>query len=218
MTTRFSFTRRIIRSSTPAAVAVAIMLSGCSPDSSISAPQPAPAPAPKALLGLDPLVTGLTGTLSGLTSGVPVVGGLVATVDNVVSGLLTSCKPLSQTTSSKYIGPYGGSLTIGDHQLIVPPGALSQYVLISGTRQGGSIAEVDFQPHGLRFAKPATLRLSYDNCTVPNGSVQRIVYVDDAKSILETPPSLDDQRNDAVSAVINHFSGYAVATRTSSAQ
>lgn len=215
MTTRLGFARRIIRSSSPVAVAVAIALSGCSPDSSISAPS-SPAPAPRALLGLDPLVTGLTGTLSTTTSGVPVVGGLVSTVDDVVSGLLTTCSPLSQTTSSKYIGPYGGSLTIGDHQLVIPPGALSQYVLISGTRQGGSIAEVDFQPHGLRFAKPATLRLSYGNCKVSSGSVQRIVYVDDAKKILETPASLDDQRNDAVSAVINHFSGYAVATRTSS--
>ena len=205
--------RRIVRSSAPLAVAVAAILAGCSPDSSISAPQ-SPPPAPKALLGLDPLVTGLTGTLGGLTSGVPVVGGLVATVDNVVNGLLTTCSSQSPVTSSKYIGPYGGTLTIGDHQLIVPPGALSQYVLISGTRQSGSIAEVDFQPHGLRFAKPATLRLSYSNCTVSSGSVQRIVYVDDAKTILETPASLDDQRNDAVSAAINHFSGYAVAVRT----
>lgn len=211
MTTRFSFARRTIRSSAPVAIALAAMLAGCSPDSSISAPQPAPAP--RALLGLDPLVTGLTGTLGGLTSGVPIVGGLVATVDNVVNGLLTTCSAQTQTTSSKYIGPYGGTLTIGDHQLIIPPGALSQYVLISGTRQGGSIAEVDFQPHGLRFARPATLRLSYSNCTVSRGSVQRIVYVDDAKTILETPASLDDQRNDAVSAAINHFSGYAVAVR-----
>lgn len=216
MTTRVSFARRLLRSASPLAVAVAALVSGCSPDSSISAPKPAPAP--RALLGLDPVVTGVTGSLSNVTSGVPVVGGLVATVDDVVSGLLTTCSSQSSITSSKYIGPYGGSITIGDHQLVIPAGALSQYVLISGTRQSGPIAEVDFQPHGLRFARPATLRLSYSNCTVSSGSIQRIVYVDDAKSILETPASLDDQRNDVVSAAISHFSGYAVATRTSTAE
>ena len=217
MTTRFSFARRLVRSSTPVAVAVAALLSGCSPDSSISAPQPAPAPAPRALLGLDPLIGGLTSTLTNVTSGIPIVGGVVSLVGNVVDGLLV-CDPQRQLRSSKYIGPYGGTIAVGDHRLVIPRGALSSTVLITATQQSGPVAMVDFQPHGLKFAQPAALQLSYGSCRAPSGSVQSIVYVNENNQIVETPPSIDNARSDNVAGLINHFSGYAVATRTKTAE
>lgn len=213
MTTRVSFTRRILRSTAPLAIAFVALLGGCSPDSSISAPQPSPAPAPKALLGLDPLVGGLTSTLTNTTSGIPVVGGVVSLVGDVVDGLLV-CDPQRQLKAAKYIGPYGGTIEVGEHQLIIPRGALSSTVLITATQQSGTIAMVDFQPHGLKFAKPAVLQLSYGSCSAPRNSVQSIVYLNENNQIIETPPSVDDQRSDNVSGLINHFSGYAIATRT----
>jgi hypothetical protein len=206
------FVRRIVRSSAPLAVAVAVLLAGCSPDSSISAPSAPPA-APKALLGLDPLVGGLTSTLTNTTSGIPVVGGVVNLVGNVVDGLLV-CSTQSTLRASKYIGPYGGTIAVGNHQLVIPSGALSSTVLITATQQSGNVAEVDFQPHGLKFAKPAALTLSYSSCSAPAGSVQSIVYVNEYNQIIEAPPSVDNTRSDNVVGLINHFSGYAVATRT----
>lgn len=188
----------------PLAVALLVVLGGCSPDSSVSAPTAPSAPAK--LLALDPVVSTTTSTVDGTT-------GLVSTTLYSVVSLLT-CPSQDQITASKVIGPLGGSLVIGDHELVVPAGALSQNVTISGTRVTGSVAEVDFQPHGLKFAKPATLRLSYSVCKTSQKNVQSIVYVDDAQQILESPQSTDDAKTDKVTAWINHFSGYAVATRT----
>lgn len=192
----------------PLAVALLAVLGGCSPDSSVSAPTAPSAPAK--LLGLDPLVSTTTSTVTTTVDGTT---GLVSTTLYSVVGLL-SCPSQDQITASKVIGPLGGSLVVGDHELVVPAGALSQNVTISGTRVSGSVAEVDFQPHGLKFAKPATLRLSYSVCKTSQKNVQSIVYVDDAQQILESPQSTDDAKTDKVTAWINHFSGYAVATRT----
>lgn len=215
MTTRLSVARRIVRSSTPFAVAIAALLSGCSPDSAVSAPQPAPAP--RALLGLDPLVGGLTSTLTSTTSGVPIVGGVVNLLGDVVDGLLV-CDPQQSLRTSKYIGPYGGTIEVGNHKLVIPRGALSSTVLITATQQSGTSAMVDFQPHGLKFSQPAALQLSYGSCSAPSGSVQSIVYVNENNQIVEAPPSVDDARSENVNGLIDHFSGYAVATRTGSAQ
>ena len=195
----------------PLALVLVVGVNACSPDSP-SGP-PAAAPAPRALLGLDPLITTSTSTLTNVTSGVPLVGGTVATVGAVVDGLLT-CDSQSQTSVSKLIGPSGGSIQVGNHLLVVPQGALPSTIRITATRLSGSIAEVDFQPHGLRFAKPAALRLSYSHCDVPPNAQQSVVYLDDSNKIVEAPPSLDDANADQVTGWINHFSGYAVATRS----
>ena len=202
--------RRRFLSLSPLAALLALGLSACSADSPTSAmPTAAPAaPAPRALLGLDPLLTTTT----------TVVTGTVTTLDNTVSGLLglLTCSQQDYLKSGKYIGVYGGSITVGDHKLVVPAGALSQTVYITATQQSGSVVEIDFQPHGLKFAKPATLSMSYSSCRTTSGSVQSIVYVNDSNQIVEVRPSADNGTADAVSAPINHFSGYAVATTKSS--
>lgn len=184
----------------------------CTPDSP-TAPATPPVPkAPAALLGINvPIIGDATSAVTGLVQGVPVVGTVAGVVDNLVTGLL-SCDPQRQLKATKLIGPLGGRLVVGDHELVVPQGALSQWVQITATQQSGTVAVVDFQPHGLRFAKPAALRMSYGSCTVPPQGVQSIVYVNDENQILETPPSLDDAKVEAVTGLINHFSGYAIAT------
>lgn len=189
-----------------AATVVTVATLACSADAPTTAPATPPvvAPAPRALLGLDPLL-GTTTSLLTTT---------VQTVDGTVSGLLglLTCSQQDQLKSSKYIGSLGGSITVGDHKLVVPAGALSQTVLITATQQSGTVAEIDFQPHGLKFAKPATLRMSYSSCSTSSGSVQSIVYVDDNNQIIEKPVSVDNTTSDAVTASIGHFSGYAIAT------
>ena len=193
----------------PLALVLVASVGACSPDSS-NGPMSAGAPAPRALLGLDPLIETTTTTLTSTTT------TLAQTVDATLSGLLgllSTCEQQDQLSATKYIGPYGGRIVVGNHELTVPPGALSQTVKITATRLSASVAQVDFQPHGLRFAKPAALRLTYDHCTVSPKNVQSVVYVNDGMDILEAPRSIDDQKADQVTAWINHFSGYAVATR-----
>jgi hypothetical protein len=99
---------------------------------------------------------------------------------------------------------------VGTHRLVIPAGALSTPVKISAEQVTGRVNSVRFSPDGLKFAKPATLTLSYANCS-PLLLVKRVVYTNELLGILELLPSLDDLRTKTVSAPIRHFSRYAVA-------
>lgn len=177
-----------------------------------AATRPATPDALASLLGLSvPSIGATTTAVTGIVQGVPLVGTVGGVVNYVVSGLL-GCGPQQELRATQLIGPFGGRIAVGGHELVVPQGALSQWVQITATQQSGSVAEVDFQPHGLRFAKPAVLRMSYSGCTVPPQGVQSVVYLNDANQILEMPPSSDDTSSTTVSSLISHFSGYAVAT------
>ena len=215
MTMRPATSRRAAFLTLPLIAVLAIGTAACSDDSRVSPTAPTAPAAPAKLLGLDPLFSATTNPLTGTLSATT---GLVSTTLYSVTGLLT-CPAQNVLTTSKIIGPLGGRIVIGDHELVVPAGALSEYVKISATRKSGTLAEVDFQPHGLQFDKPAALRMSYDRCSTPAKSVQSIVYVNDEHEIIEMPRSADDQRVDEVTAWINHFSGYVIATtRASSAE
>jgi hypothetical protein len=69
---------------------------------------------------------------------------------------------------------------------------------------------VSFSPHGLLFAKPARLTLSYRGCIRPTSSDLLVAYIQN-NQILELPPSVDRKDDDEVDADIDHFSRYAVA-------
>jgi hypothetical protein len=127
---------------------------------------------------------------------------------------LLRCEPEQRQYASKLIGPKGGKIDIGRHSLIIPAGALTEDVQISGTVISGLIAEVEFEPHGLQFARPVELDMDYSHCVVPAGAQQTIVYIDNGFKLLEDRPSFDDDDLRNVQAWLDHFSGYAIATRT----
>jgi hypothetical protein len=123
---------------------------------------------------------------------------------------LLACKAQRYVVAEKVIGPEGGSLRIGSHRLTIPRGALASRVKITGEQVSGSVNSVRLSPEGLRFAKPARLTLSYDNCA----SVRlrkRVAYTSELLGILEVPPSEDYPKYDYVTGAIDHFSRYAVA-------
>ena len=131
------------------------------------------------------------------------------------------CEPLKPKTERKVVGPKGGELQIGPHLLVIPQGALSQEVAISGRTGGGPAVDVQFEPHGLQFAEPVTLTLSYKHCILPSDPTLEVGYYGTVGSgdglgsrrVLELPPSLQDKDGDQVSALTDHFSGYALVTR-----
>lgn len=135
--------------------------------------------------------------------GLPILGGVVEA--------LLPCNVTTTSTATQTIGPYGGVLIVGPHSLIVPPGALAAPVTITGTAPAGKYVEIDFQPQGLRFAKKATLTMSYQSCALPLSLLYNIVYTDDSYNILEILPSLSSLLSPRVSAPIGHFSHYMVA-------
>ena len=123
---------------------------------------------------------------------------------------LRSCLPQQYEAVSEVIGPEGGTIVVGAHSLTIPPGALAEPRTIRAEQVSGRVNSVRFGPHGLTFARPATLSLSYANCS-PLVVANKVVYTDEELQMLELLPSLDDSESRTVTGEIRHFSRYAVA-------
>jgi hypothetical protein len=124
---------------------------------------------------------------------------------------LLRCEPRAYEGDAEIIGPEGGTLHIGEHELVIPRGALTQEQLIVGEAPTSSLVNVEFQPEGLTFQHPAQLTLSYKNCDVPSNLDLLMAYLGVGNKILEFPASEDYRSYSEVTGEINHFSRYAVA-------
>jgi hypothetical protein len=148
------------------------------------------------------LTDGLTSTVNDLTT---TVTGTISTATD-----LLFCTPQPYVVDTEVIGPAGGVLNVGSHRLVIPSGALSSPVKITGEQVKGQTNTVRFSPEGLRFDRPAVLTMTYSNCSLVLLQ-KKIVYTTENLKILEVLNSLDLFRNKSVSAPIDHFSRYAVA-------
>jgi hypothetical protein len=139
------------------------------------------------------------------------LGGLGSTVGKVLSitDLLT-CRALPYASTTRTIGPNGGVVAVGQYSLVIPAGALQGNVQIRAEQVSGKANSVRFSPEGLKFARPATLTMGYDNCVLVL-LPKRIVYTNELLRVLDILRSEDMLRGKAVSAPIDHFSRYAVA-------
>ena len=137
-----------------------------------------------------------------------ILPGLVPTVLGSVD--LLTCKSLPYASTSAMIGPDGGTIRVGKATLVVPRGALAQRVTIKAEQVSGRTNSIRFSPEGLKFSRPATLTMSYDNCLLILPT-KRIVYTDEALRVLQILRSLDLRLTKTVSAPIDHFSRYAIA-------
>src|SRR3989441_11306575 len=135
------------------------------------------------------------------------IGGLLGP-----TGLL-KCSNLPYASSTKTIGPLGGSISAGPHTLVIPPGALLNPTSITMTAPTGlGVNAVKFQPQGLRFTAPAVLTMSYANCSLLGILLpKRIAYTDDNLNIISYLLSLDNILSKRVTGKVNHFSDYVVA-------
>ncbi|MDQ2766451.1 MAG: hypothetical protein M3Y30_04775 [Gemmatimonadota bacterium] len=125
-------------------------------------------------------------------------------------GDLLPCSVPTEQWNTASIGPKGGRLNVGPHQLVIPAGALHSQTQITAHAVRGNHVRVEFSPSGLQFATPATLTLSYGACAPRNKPVQ-VVYLLDDQHVTETEPSKDHRLIKSVEASIRHFSSYAVA-------
>jgi hypothetical protein len=123
---------------------------------------------------------------------------------------LLRCEPRDYDAAAEIIGPQGGTIKVGEHQLVIPAGALTQEELIVAEAPTSSLVDVSFSPHGLQFAKSARLTLSYKGCVRPTSDDFMVAYIQ-GNQILELPPSVDRKDDDKVDADIDHFSRYALA-------
>jgi hypothetical protein len=146
---------------------------------------------------------GLIGDLTG-----DLTGAVVGTLGTVTD--LLTCSPQQYAITTQTIGPNGGVIAVGSHSLVIPRNALSQKVTITAEQIRGSTNSVRFSPEGLRFEKPATLTMNYENCALVLLQKQ-IVFTTEKLKVLEVLRSLDLFRSKTVRAPIDHFSRYAVA-------
>ena len=136
---------------------------------------------------------------------------LLGTLTQTVNNTLLACTPLPAATTIQTIGSGGGTITVGPHKLVIPAGALSSPVTITGSIKSERVNRVHFEPDGLRFAKQATLTMSYANCGLLSSLTPHvIVYVSPDLKILSQLLSIDNLLNRTVSARLSHFSDYAV--------
>ena len=127
------------------------------------------------------------------------------------TGLLP-CSPLPSTSVKQTIGLLGGTMQIGPHVFVVPPGALLKPVTISAKTAGGTGNAVAFKPEGLTFSIPAYLTLSYANCSTDGAlAAKQVAYTTDWLGIISLVPSLDDLLSQQVTGQLSHFSNYAIA-------
>jgi hypothetical protein len=195
------------------ALSVAALLAvpmGCASDAPTGPSPSQPADAPNASL-----IGDLLGIVGGTTEEVvTVVGGVTQVVGGVVNAVLDPlvCPTDASYTASKKIGPWGGTLRFGPHTLTVPAGALSADTWITATAPKGSYAEVQFQPHGLKFKRDVSVTISYAQCGLLNFRRPPVmVYTDDNRTILEILESTLNRRNETITGKTDHFSSYILA-------
>jgi len=125
---------------------------------------------------------------------------------------LLACTPLAADSVTQTIGPEGGTIQVGANTLSVPAGALDSAVSITAVAPSDSVNRVNFQPEGLTFLQPASLTMSYANCsTIGSLFPKRVAYTTDLLLILEYLPSVDDLSGQSVTGQVQHFSDYAIA-------
>jgi hypothetical protein len=124
---------------------------------------------------------------------------------------LMRCAPRDYAAGAAIIGPNGGTLHVGPHELVIPKGALDQEELITAEAPTSSLVDVKFQPEGLQFSRAAQLKLSYVGCVRPTSADLFVVYLGQGNKVVELLPSRDQKVADDVEADIGHFSRYAIA-------
>jgi hypothetical protein len=123
-----------------------------------------------------------------------------------------SCGFTGRYMVSQRIGKGGGSLKFGRSEFKVPAGALTSDVQVTADISiGQEGVEVNFGPHGLKFAKAAELRVDYTGCTAPTGAALNVYYTDGYDRIVQTMPSAMVPGAPQIRSLTDHFSGYVVS-------
>lgn len=131
---------------------------------------------------------------------------------SIAPGFL-KCRPVGSVAVAKTVSPgVWDTLKVGPHKLIFQPGSLSQRTLITASFSNDSSRSVKFGPEGLQFKNgyAPKLVLSVGNCAKLTSTLKVVFSDDNLTTVKETKTSLVNLNLLSVSAVISHFSRYAV--------
>jgi hypothetical protein len=166
---------------------------------------PVPAPAPLAPTAAQP---GLIGDVLGAVTKLIIVPAVQRKV----------ALP-APVTVTKTIGSAGGTLSIpaAGVTVVVPQGAVSSSTTFTMTARAGYYVAYDFEPHGIKFAKPLTLTqdLSGTNVTLLQRPFLKLAYYTDPSLLSKAVATVTELISGLLSgnnfsAKINHFSGYVI--------
>jgi hypothetical protein len=126
---------------------------------------------------------------------------------------------IGEARATRRIGRAGGSISVGGVVLVIPPGALDRGVEITVTVPAGGQLNVELEPHGLIFRKPAYVAfvLSGTDYDAAEASAQLAgaFHVDGATATVVTPyevmPVL--MLNGLAAFGVWHFSDYALTKK-----
>ena len=121
---------------------------------------------------------------------------------------LLRCEPQEYSGDAAIIGPKGGTLHMGDHELVIPQGALDRGG--AGQRRGTHLVAGRREVPAARSPVPeaGATHLSYERCVRPTSADFSIAYLGLGNQVLELPPSVDDKSGKRSTADIDHFSRY----------
>ncbi|HET8654551.1 MAG TPA: hypothetical protein VFL93_03475 [Longimicrobiaceae bacterium] len=129
----------------------------------------------------------------------------------------------SSTDAAAVIGPEGGVVELGSHRLIVPEGAVAHPTRFSMHLVDGGFVEVDLNAasssHGPKndagkrgFSRPVTLELGYDDAAAADTTGDLVIAWVQPDGTLQPLRSTRDESQHVISAELQHFSPYALAS------
>jgi len=128
------------------------------------------------------------------------------------NGGVDSCSTVIIGMIKQTVGPAGGVIALGPARLTIPPGALKAPVTIQAQIPAGYAGNyIQFKPDTTVFLQPASLTISYSNCSLVNVTQLKVAQVSDVLQIIQYVPSTNDLDAHTVTGQLQHFSNYAVA-------
>jgi hypothetical protein len=146
-------------------------------------------------------------------------GSSTATTPTAASPKLLSCPNTKEERAVQPIGPEGGTLKIGDHQLVVPPGGVPDKVSFSAILLSDKLLKVRLQANDadtFKFSQSASLTLSYGRCEPPADAQRLRVYRIDplTDAVLKELGGTVDTGARTVTARLDSLSTYTLGTPT----
>jgi len=128
------------------------------------------------------------------------------------NGGVDSCSTVIVGMIRQTVGRAGGVIALGPARLTIPPGALSAPVTIQAQIPAGYSGNyIQFKPDKVVFNQPASLTISYSNCSLANATQLKVAQVSDVLQIIQYVPSTNNLDAHTVTGQLQHFSNYAVA-------
>ena len=128
------------------------------------------------------------------------------------NGGIATCSTVIVGMIKQTVGPAGGVIALGPARLTIPPGALSAPVTIQAQIPAGYSGNyIQFKPDRVVFQQPASLTISYSNCSLANAAQLKVAQVSDVLQIIQYVPSTNNLDAYTVTGQLQHFSNYAVA-------